>query len=382
MNRTMPNAQSTSRTAEISYRLDAPRWVLVLPFIFLAGLNAITLSYQFPKYPNVLTAPGMDLVALINATIAIGTALLRHVLLQPWRNLAASIAKARQELTPDSPALMGSMDSIASEVTRLSALARESYARYTHASRELEQAREAIAQYRTAQHTIIHSASREMTGQYQSVLAYANYLEAQIDTLKQHRHLREDFDDVTESSFNLKLIASALELCQRQPILQPLSIASTMQHMMLALVPSLERRSMKLSSAEVDTTIQAYTDSAILTHVLWMMHLGIVRYAEAESTLRLRCLYDHHQQHVLVSIAISELAPGQLSPDERGQYLERQMQHLNPHMFAETVRIHANIQLAELLLATVGGTIGVVALNAHACEICVTLPAAPNTAKA
>lgn len=76
-----------------------------------------------------------------------------------------------------------------------------------------------------------------------------------------------------------------------------------------------------------------------------------------------------------MSIVVSELAPGNLSVEERGEYLERQMQHLNPHMFAETIRIHANIQLADMLLASVSGRIEIVPLNAHACEICLFLPA-------
>lgn len=351
-----------------------------MPLVFLIGLNAATLSYQLPKYPNVLTAPGMDAIALINLAVGLGLALMRKLLLQPWKRLLESLELAQQELQTDTKQPPQSMGGVAAEVARLTQVARESYAQYQHATRELNKARSAVEQCKAVQQAIIDSASREMTCQYQSVLGYAHYLEEQITARQNDSALREDFDDVAESSLNLKLIASALELFNRPVQLTHVNVATIMQQMMLALVPSLERRTMRLSSAEVDTTLAAHTDASILTHVLWMIHLGIVRYAESESTLRLRCIQDHTNQNILVSLVVSELSPGTLSPQERGEYLKRQLEALNPHMFAETIRIHANIQLVEMLLGTVGGRVEVSPLNAHACEVCVTLPAAKNTA--
>lgn len=230
------------------------------------------------------------------------------------------------------------------------------------------------AHYRQAQDIIIRSASREMTGQHQCILAYANALEERIARKAACPDLRYDLDDICESSFNLKLIASALHLLNRAPCLKPLRAADTLQQMMLALAPSLERRNMKLSTTGVDLSATTTTDPTILLHVLWMMKLGIIRYAESESTLHIRCAAG--SQHTVVSIVISELAPGRLSTEERGEYLTRQIQHLNPHMFAEAIREHANLQLAELLLAPVGGRIEVVPINAYACEICLFLPTA------
>jgi hypothetical protein len=45
-------------------------------------------------------------------------------------------------------------------------------------------------------------------------------------------------------------------------------------------------------------------------------------------------------------------------------------------MFAETIRIHGNVQLADLLIQRLGGHIDVLPLTISSCEICMVLPAA------
>ena len=52
----------------------------------------------------------------------------------------------------------------------------------------------------------------------------------------------------------------------------------------------------------------------------------------------------------------------------------RQMQHATPHLFAETIRMHANTQLASLMLGRAGGQLNVLPLSSHACEISLVLP--------
>jgi hypothetical protein len=208
------------------------------------------------------------------------------------------------------------------------------------------------------------------------VLAYANYLEEHIQRKTADAGLRYDFDDVCESSFNLTLIAGALNMLHTGTgsTPGPVPLAGLMQQTMLALAPSLDRRAMKLTTAEVDESVVATTDPHIIAQVLWMMLLGTIRYAAAESTLRMRCLASHDNTQALMSIVISELSPGCLSPEERGAHLVRQMEHLTPHMFAETIRIHANLQLAQLLLHRVDASISILPLTSHACEICLHLP--------
>jgi hypothetical protein len=44
-------------------------------------------------------------------------------------------------------------------------------------------------------------------------------------------------------------------------------------------------------------------------------------------------------------------------------------------MFAETIRIHGNIQLADMLSKLFGGELSVLPLTSHSCEICLSLPA-------
>ena len=353
---------------------------MVLPIVFLVGLNSAALNYQLTSYPltQLLHAPGTDALLFINAALAIGSYLLRLCVLKPWRRLVHTVERAAHELAPDSILLRtpASMSAMANEVIRLTSIARENHTRCRELASELAAARETINRYTHANHTLIGSTNREVHSQYQNVLAYAHYLEERISNRAVADEVRQDFDDVLESSLNLKLIASALALLNHAPVMSSVAVADTMKHMMLALAPSLERRTMRLSSAEVDLSVKAHTDPGILSHTLWMMLLGIVRYAENESTLRLRSLYDHDKKQAMVSIVVSELAPGKLSADERGKYLERQMQSMQPHMFADTVRLHANLQLAQLLLSHGGGRIEVVPLNAHACEICLFLPAA------
>jgi hypothetical protein len=228
-----------------------------------------------------------------------------------------------------------------------------------------------------AHHTIIlQSTSREMATQYQAVLSYANYLEEHIAQHSPSQDLRYDFDEVSESAFNLKLIAGALELIQHPQHIHyaPIHIPELIQNTMLSLAANLDRRCMKLTTLEVDEGVMAYSNPAIITHTLWMLLLGIIRYAADESTLRLRCLYSRDQSTALISITVSELSPGRLTAEERGTFLARQLCHFSPHMFAETIRIHANLQLAEILISPLQAQLGIIPLTGHSCEICLKLP--------
>lgn len=228
------------------------------------------------------------------------------------------------------------------------------------------------------QKAIPGSINREIATQYKSVLSYANYLEGQIISNKLDSGIRYDFDDVYESSFNLKLIAGALSMLSATApaTLANVPLAPLMQQTIMALAPSLDRRSMKLTTAEVDMSVAARGDATSFAHILWMMLLGMIRYAADESKLRIRCLHCRDGKQALVSIVVTELAPGKMTEDERGNHLARQLQHLTPHMFAETIRIHSNIQLADLLIKRIGGEISVLPLTAYSCEICLTLPSA------
>jgi hypothetical protein len=133
---------------------------------------------------------------------------------------------------------------------------------------------------------------------------------------------------------------------------------------------------MRLTTAEVDMAVAARGDTTTVAQILWMMLLGMIRYAADESTLRIRCLHSRDGAQALLSIVVSELSPGCMSHDERGDHLTRRLQHLTPHMFAETLRIHGNVQLARLLIGRIGGDISVVPLTTASCEICMTLPSA------
>lgn len=308
---------------------------------------------------------------------------LRQWLVLPLSRITNQLQLVRSAFTHESAIAASPLNipRLALDIGRFVAFALEHYRKHQEAAQALAQAREVIAQFALEQQAILASASREIITQYQAVLAYAHYLDEHIAKNKLDASIRYDFDDVSESSFNLKLIAGALGMLKLPdaPALSNIALAPLMQQTMLALASALDRRCMKLTTAEVDMSVAARGDAGTLAQILWMMLLGMIRYAADESTLRLRCFHSRDGRQALLSIVVSELSPGCMSQNERSDHLTRRLQHLTPHMFAETLRIHGNVQLASLLIARIGGEISVVPLTISSCEICMTLPSAEVT---
>lgn len=371
---------------------------LVTLLIFIPNVMLV-LGFPQPQ-PFTLHASLPELVAVAEtipvrhclAWLAVNGALLaflltvrRHVL-EPLRHIVQHLQQVRVALLEEAPSpdLAGlSLKYVARDINRFAAIALDYYHKHQQVSRELEHSRQIIAQFALQQRTTLSSTNREISEQYRTVLAYANYLEEQILGARLDPALRYDFDDVCESSFNLKLIAGALAALDDSapaPTLGTVPLAPLMQKTMLALSPSLDRRSMKLTSAGVDESVAAKGDPDIIAHVLWMMLLGMIRYAAEESTLRIRCLHSRDGHEALVSIVVSELSSSQLSCEQLRVYLVRQLQHLTPQMFADSMRVQGNIQLAEMLLKQIGGSISILPLTVSACEICIVLPSAEITA--
>lgn len=269
------------------------------------------------------------------------------------------------------------MRAVVNDLARMTHVALEYYLKHQQATHALTEAQGIVSEISRQQSTIVTSTSREMITQHQCVLAYANYLEERIARHAADPSLRYDFDEVSESSFNLKLIAGSLELMQAGMKFQsiPIDIPMLMQQTMLALAASLDRRNMKLTTVEVQQDVVALADQGVLAHVLWMMLLGTIRYAADESTLRMRCLYNRDRSRAMISIVVSELCSSLLTEEEREAFLANQLPHATPHMFAETIRIHANIQLAEMLTGLFDGELQILPLTTHSCEICLSLPA-------
>jgi hypothetical protein len=373
----MPAISRTSAVNKGSEALHTRQWgdiaVLTAVLVFSNALFA----YARPGWPMAqLAVLWLALNALLGAIVMLFT---RWVLL-PLRSIAVQLHQLRTTYSEDPLPTIRSplqISRISIEISRFIGFAREQYRTHAETLKELEQSRRIIAQCVLEQHVLLTSTNREIATQYQSVLAYANYLESQIISNRLDPGLRYDLDDVCESSFNLKLIAGALHMLSSQsPLAHALvPLGALMQQTMITLAPALDRRSMKLTTAEVDLSVAAYADAPMLSHILWMMLLGMVRYAADESTLRIRSFYSHDGSAAMMSIVVSELSPGRMTADERGEHLARQLQHLTPHMFAQTIRIHANVQLADLLLQRLCGTIHVESLTTTSCEICITLPA-------
>lgn len=368
---------------------------LVIGLAFMLGINATAiLSLKSFGLWEQLTqfhagAPGFFsetwrwLLAALGCNAAFLWLLreIRNRVLRPLRRITQIMRHASTTLVLEqqAPVTSYSLTEVASLVARFTAHAQEAYTKCNALEHELAVSRQMLAQIVTQQQAIAASTNRELIEQYHSVVAYASYLDEHISSHQGDAQLRYDFDDVCESGFNLKLIAQSLELLRQdqcKPV--PVPLASLLQQTLIALAPSLERRAMQLSTSGVEEDLQACADLPLLAHALWMLLLGTIRYAAAESTLRLRCVRSQDNSHAILSIVISELAPGQLTPEERHAHLLRQMQHMSPHMFAETIRMHANAQLAEMMLAATGGQLQVLPITPHACEISLILPRIKN----
>lgn len=343
----------------------------------LAIIPDTTLSFTHPLTINLYSLQLMLAGMACNLAAALLLLALRRQVLQPWRHIRSIVRHASLTLSEerDMEAISSlSVREMAGSISRFAAHAQNAYAKCRALQCELDESRQMMAQIVTQHQVAVTSTNRELVEQYRSVLAYANYLDEHIRSHKSDVQLRYDFDDVCESGFNLKLIAQSLELLRTNTQSSgPVPLSAMLQQTVIALAPSLERRVMQLSTAGVDEEVIATTDVRLLSHALWMMLLGTIRYAAAESTLRLRCFYTQAGS-AIISIGISELEPGQLSPQERQAHMVRQLQHVTPHMFAETIRLHANAQLAGLMLTRAGGSLSVLPLNTHACEISLVLP--------
>ena len=362
---------------------------LLLPNLFIAfhfGRTANSMLVPLPDHALSLlsTLPMTDycIWAIVNAGILAFIFFMRQWLLRPLSRISQHLRQLRTTYTEAGEDgghfSILNIWHIASDVGRFAGFALDYYRRYQEVSLALEQSRQVIARFAMEQQAILSATDREIATQYRSVLTYANYLEGQILSNKIDPSLRYDLDDICESSFNLKLIAGSLNMLST-PVkieLGNVPLAPLMQQTILALAPALDRRSMKLTTAEVDMSVAAHGDPGTLAQILWMMLLGMIRYADDESTLRLRCLHNREGTQAILSVVISELSPSRMSENERSDHLARQLEHLTPHMFAETIRIHGNVQLADLLIERLGGNINVLPLTISSCEICMVLPAA------
>lgn len=256
-----------------------------------------------------------------------------------------------------------------------------SYVEQHHMEYQLQRAQDSLERFHHEQEELIRATQSEVQAHYHEILAYAHYLEQRITHRKSDPSLRDDYDDVCEQAFNLQLIVQAMGILPNHatlPALASISLTDRMASLMLDLAPSLDRRAMKLTSAEWDDTIQVTSSSEWLTHLLWMVLLGCIRFAENESTLTLRCQKDGMQAKL--EVTVSTLSPGALSENERYAYLEKRMKagEYAAHMFASTLDAHANIRLAKLIASRLMAQVQVIPINDHSCAVTLLLPLSPS----
>lgn len=374
---------TSDSTATVAQTSDSCRQQQVYPALIAAAIPCITFNSAILFFVNDFWIDAALLAQIVawNLAAILCFMAIRLYILHPLRHMAESLRTLRATYVTGhrtAPQQALSVRSLAREVSQFSQFAAEYYQKHDEVSKELAEARRAIAHFSLRHRVLLESTQREGKAQYQSVLAYANYLEERVMANRADSALRYDFDDVCESSFSLSLMANAMAMLNQAHTTtnEEVRIASLLQQTLIKLAPALDRRNMKLTSASVDMNVVAKGDATLLMHVIWMMLFGIIRYAQDESTLRLRTLTSHDGGEAILSIVISELSPNMLTHDERAAFLERQLRYDSPHLFADAVREHANVQLASLLLANTRGTVRVEPLTASSCELSLVVPAA------
>jgi hypothetical protein len=244
---------------------------------------------------------------------------------------------------------------------------------------QLSQAHTSLERFHAEQTQFMSVTKSEVTQQYQNILAYAHYLEQCITTRHSDSSLRDDYDAVCEQAFNLQLIVQAMGMLPAHvpaPVLGNMALADRMASILLDLAPSLDRRAMRLTTTAWDENAYVISNSEWLTHTLWMMLLGCIRFAEDESTLTLSCAKE--DARIKVDVTVSFLSAGALTETERYAYLQKRMMdgQEEAHMFASTLDAHANIQLGKMLAERLGARLIITPLHTHACTLTLLLPCA------
>jgi hypothetical protein len=323
----------------------------------------------------IVIAGGLNLLALI------AYLLLKRSLILPLRrilDLMHHLQAAENEATARARGL-SLQETIYDAQLRIQTLL-TAYRQHQRLEQQLAEAHAALSRFHHEQEILVGATSGEVTRQYQTILAYAHYLEDRIANRSADPSLREDYDEVCEQAFNLQIIVQAMGILQSTTnstvLLQSVSLAERMISIMLDLTPSLDRRAMKLTTIAWDETVHANSHSEFLTLSMWMLLLGCVRFAEDESTLTLGCLKRDHD--VMMEITVSFLSAASITPTERLEFLERKLREgeRDAPMFASILGTHGNIQLARLLASRIGASITITPLTPYSCSVALALPRA------
>lgn len=239
---------------------------------------------------------------------------------------------------------------------------------------QLQEARSMLARAQARQDTALHAASREMLAQYHAVLGFANYLDERVAYPAEGGELRQDFDDICESAFQLKLVAYALEALglQRPATRRNVRVSALLQSPLPALSSCLDRRVMHLDTRDVDMDICVTTDPTLIHHVVWMALLGIIRHAAPESTLVLSAKPVDDGRRAVIGIGIR--APSHPIAETPYTLLTATVEQDPAALFAHTVREHASLRLAELLLQSMDAELSMQVVSASECVVQLSMP--------
>jgi hypothetical protein len=213
----------------------------------------------------------------------------------------------------------------------------------------------------------------EVQQSFLHVLNHANRLEESIRTHHLNDIVTTGIDPLCEHAFNLQLLTKGMAQLHQNGTenFHRLPITQTVSGMLIALTSALDRRCMQLTSHQWEESLHAFAGHTHGETMLWLLLLGCIRYAADESTLSLGCRADIDHAEAVISIEITELSPGHITPEERMRYFAAKAVHheCETHLFAHTLKANANLILADLLAKRAQGSVQIIPKTSYSCEV-------------
>lgn len=244
---------------------------------------------------------------------------------------------------------------------------------------DLHSAQTRIQHLMQTQQGMCYQTLSESLHLFTTVDAYAAYLEELVAAELIRDGVREDYDEVTEASQNLRfLIQGMTYVVQIETHLKALKhqhtdISMLLGRLLMQITPILERRAMKINSARCLETLPYMGDETILAHTLCALLTTCMHYAENDTTLHVEG-YSHATATEL-RFFVTVSSPNSLSIQEREAFMKAMESGDDAvHMFHHTMMQYPNMQLAERLASVLGGSVACVTDGDYCCKLSLTLP--------
>jgi len=310
------------------------------------------------------------LLACLNLALLVAFALLRRHYLQPIQQFLIRITPVRPQTS-----LRRAAQDFAQLLHHVCHLDQEQ-----HALRRKLSIAQARLEYLAGTHgQLNHCAVDETYTVFETIQAYAQYLEDMVLAKRADEAVRYDYDEVCEAAGNLHFLMQGMQLLLERDrgldrsVPLPCDVGKVLGEFLVQSTASLERRSMKLTSRHFPENMTICTHEPLLRHLLWAMLFACVRYAEDDSTLHIEGR--EGESRVELRFFVSHSNPAALSSGERKAYLAAltNSDH-SVHMFTHAISQHPNILIAGKLAAAIGGVIDCIPQGPYCCMLALDLP--------